>query len=748
MTVLLELLGTLTTGTPPAPSLTLEVGVNESPEVAPANLLLELTLDDTPGQMSRPPAGTVQVVGFEVDLDGTPINFGTLSPNLEVHLTYDNILGDFTFSAPLPSPIGNPSTYLGPAPGLHRIDIYGIYLTSTGVHKIPLISNGIVTREERSIETDGSRVVQYTGSDAGGRFDRKRITLYLPPGHGFTRPEVVTLMAELAGAGGAATGTSQKMYHPVALIDSEWIPPAKDMMALSGRILHWETDGSFSTPVDGFDGSSPSLNLTKQDVLRAQRITLDVNGDVVTKIIATGNASVVTDTQTKTTRKQVVEVYGPYAPVQLGLSQRSDGTFGTTGAVTGTATQMLISRTTTISEYDGTSLISQVITNEGWYNPISARYIQQSDGTWLYVVGCFLPTGTATDDTAQAFTWQAEKFVCTGRSETVYTFDVFNNNYLKSEVTRTDKPMLALADLRFRSSSNVAWDVSSFETPRFMLGSKAGVVALASTLQPNSALGPSEVPVSIFSINPGVEKTRVEIDYTVDALGFIHQQRKTTYDYLTLVGPDYLYAGGFEGAAATQSLQPSQVETTSYAVAVGDSYHDEIVTTQTYGANAGVTTTVTEGVDGSLPAAAQLKDLVPPQGIYTNPAQAAELARAASPLQSQPIEATFENYFLEEDHPQYEELLSSQWAESPAELQAWEVYLIREGAAATFVAAVPANFFITPGTVLSFAFDVVDFLGYGVDVPFDVWVRDVRHRLSGIDGPFLTIVTGRVYFAT
>jgi hypothetical protein len=733
VTTLLDLRGRVTFGPSTAPRLVGTVQVGISPP-----LLLTLTIDGTPTAMSVP-RGVTQVCGFQVFLNGIRIPPSALLGPLKVALTMDANISTWSLQVALPSPFGDPAAYLGVPGGTIPVSLYGLYLTSTGIHTIPLIVDGIGVTEQRSIETDGTMLATIKGSDAMGRWDRARVTLALPPGHGFGRGQVIEMLALKAGATPGTISPGARMDHELVLVDSEWLPTAKELAAIDLQCILVDEAGGVSNPRNGFDPAKRiDFLLTKQDILRAARLTLDSKGDVVTRVIATGNAQVTNDNAGRHTEVQVESVYGNYAPKIMSYRQLGDGSLSSLGATEPPASRVLISRVETYREFVGTTLISEVVLSYQWFNPLSARYIQQADGTLEWVQNVFVPAGSVSGDANDAHVYEQERFVLFGHQETVYNYDF--RGYLVNTTQRKDTPALGNAGLKNRADGSVAWTAAAFDHPRFLLGNKAGVVGLPSTYDHSAILGGAETIPDPTRIS-GSEKEIVSTDFLVTDDGFITRQTVTTSDYWVATGTTHLYSGGKEFAAEAETLQVARIDVTVYSADVSESGHIETMISVFQGQPA--TTTVKSGQSGYLPAATKSLDLIPDSSLYSSAEQADALAKAASRFQSQPIRATFVNWMLEESHPVYETTVSYQYAESPAELANMAQALVREGAASAFVCALAANFFLRPGSLVNFSLDGLDFLG--ASHPLDVYIRHVQHELTGAYGQVTTTISGSVY---
>lgn len=724
----------------PAPLLASAI-INPS---SPTGLPGSVTIDGTVSIAAMPRVGQRQVAGFRVLVDGDVVPANRLLGDIMVSLTCDNPIQSWQLGAALPSPFGSPLDSMGAEPGLRRIDILGVYLTSTGTHTVPLIANGIVDSADRQVAADGTRIVRYAGTDAGGRYDKKRITFVLPPGHGYPRDTVVTKMVNLAGSPAVASAGSNQMYHQVVLIDAEWLPDAKAILATENSIGYWNTDGVYSINPDGFDPTRPADMVLRDDqIYLAGALSVTSKEDVPTRVVMTGNAQVLKNLG-KHTDIQVVEVSTIYAPKVCAFRQEAGGTMVGLGAAPPIAELRVTSRVETRREFDGDDLMSETVLTWGWYNPVSARYIQLSGAPNDVVQHVYiLDPAASTGDNAQAFVWAQEKFVLVARQETTYTYD--DNGFLAVTTVRKDYPKMAQADLKSRTSTTTDWGSAAVSNLRFLLAAGTGTVGLPSTDETGSASSGHEVVPSVVGIAPGAEKeiliTSNKVLVMPDGTGFIQSTIADQYAYANTPGTLHLYSGGGVFAEASEQFQKTTSTITSYTLE-GEASHTVTTTILTNGQV--TSTTVQTGQAGALPAAPKRKDLMPAGSFYEDPTSADALARAASRFESQPIRAEWIDWPLEEGHPISEVTPTAQWAETPAELLAMAQHLTREGAASACKVVTPANFFVRQGMRITIDLPF-PFLLDDAPIAFDLWTRQVVHRQASADGPVLTEIAGRVY---
>jgi len=125
-----------------------------TPSTPPASELLgEVLIDGSTSSAAQPRNATTVYCGAEIRVDGVAIKQSDLHGDIQVVRSWDQRLQTFSFSVVLKTPtgpLGSPFRKAGPATCVKTIDIDGILETPTGVHRVPLIRNGIVTSDGRS----------------------------------------------------------------------------------------------------------------------------------------------------------------------------------------------------------------------------------------------------------------------------------------------------------------------------------------------------------------------------------------------------------------------------------------------------------------------------------------------------------------------------------------------------------------------------------------------------------------------
>ena len=205
----------------------LSLRVQVQNEVAdPDGLRVNADIDGTAGAMAVPTTLTPQKVEMRVYVDNE------LVPELHgvrVTRSRKNNLQSWEFTVPIHrTATGYAGAWAGGGVGLCKrsVDIYGVYRTSTGVHEVPLIVNGIADTETR--ESNGGALITYTGVDAGGRYDGEQIDFILPPGSGLPRERVIRIAATRAGVEDISLEyTGVPMMKEFQLADAQFLQPCQ-----------------------------------------------------------------------------------------------------------------------------------------------------------------------------------------------------------------------------------------------------------------------------------------------------------------------------------------------------------------------------------------------------------------------------------------------------------------------------------------------------------------------------------------
>jgi hypothetical protein len=699
-------------------------------------------------------AGTArQVVGFRVLRDGVEIPPHLILSIEPGPLRIDNLVHPWTVETPIPSPFGSPSAYKGAPPGLGRVDIQGIYLTPTGIHYVPIITGGLVDNAQLTRDAEGRKIGRYQGLSSGARHDRILAELYRAPGHGLGRDRVIGEAAALAGWTAQSLAPGGRMDKEIAITANDsWAATCLELAEVDGRTLTEDSFGNLTNPIDGYNPSRPvDLVLGMHQLGGSQNVTPP--GDIVTRITVTGTQQITREACGRRTTEQPSFSKSNYAPRVAVYQQNGAGTLLSTGLVQEDASLQITGRTLSVREWACDTLLAERVYTYGYYNPLAVRYkVLDATGNVSAENGVFLYEGEAGDDT-MAYRWPRERLVLIGYTESIYGYD--EDGFLVTVTTRKDFPHFIGAALKSRPNTTVGWEDADWITGRLLLGNRSGV-RNAATVDPSAYTEhmPREVPGNDYAgLSPGQEREREVITYdnlvteTPGGLLVGNVQRQTTqrYTYHAPQGSLWQYAGEEGKSVEWERLALYEEEALDYLPEEGDGSHGEVRTVSREGKAAEVD--VQHGLEGYLPAATRSLDLTPAASSYANATDAAN-ALPASRSETAPIEAEVIDYGLESFHPRNEARISSQWAETPEELQAIGVREIREGSAYQIsIELAGANFLIRPGHRIQAAgiADLLDDDASPADLT-DVYVDAVGWPQRGAPyGPIVTELEGRSY---
>ena len=206
-------------------------------------------------------------------------------------------------------PLGDPWALRAPAPGLAPVDIDGLYATSSGVFAYRLLTNGLVN--ETSIEdVGGAEGLVVRGLGPGARYQRRRVSLHLPPDHRTPRGVVVRRLAQLASVVGESIPAGRPMRKELSLDRSAWLETARQLLELEGLHLTWSEDGTL-TAVPRLPSGTHEAVITARDLLRLST-RARFRSDVPTEIrLSAEEETLDTEAASPAHRTVAVSPFGP-----------------------------------------------------------------------------------------------------------------------------------------------------------------------------------------------------------------------------------------------------------------------------------------------------------------------------------------------------------------------------------------------------------------------------------------------------
>lgn len=394
--------------------------------------------DGTVDAAAQPRSTVAITVGFELVVDGSVVSLTRAMPGWTVTRSLDAQLQTWTISFALTDAegeFGNPFTHSGPALCKKTVTLRGVYLTSTGLHRIPLITDGIADVTTRSVTVGSPSVEEFSGVDAGGRYDRKTVTLVLKPGHGFTRGAVVQKIAAKAGmlqTNVDPSGASCK--KEVQLVDSDWLSVASEMMEVEGRTLVWDRDGLLSNPRTSRPESDEATAWTfdERDFDAAAGIRIQHSADVLTDLtLTTWEQNLGSDEcppEEHETESEEQAIYKPLQELYDQLSSLSDSwVFNTVPEDTSEAELIPVKvvRRETIKRCG--TLVWERAREWGWKNWIAPRMTWRWDHPTTPAEYAFCPLRCYTSDndeegTSQGYEYEREVWSLLGATETFHFY--------------------------------------------------------------------------------------------------------------------------------------------------------------------------------------------------------------------------------------------------------------------------------------------------------------------------------------
>ena len=709
-----------------------------SVEAATDPCYLDVTIDDSAAQQAL--GNEPQIAGLSVTFGGTAVD----AEQLGGAWTVTHSLGEMSTwqlqvnarrDHPLPrewseAPGGSPLNLFGaPPPGKAAVNVSAIYGSDTGPVTIPLITNGVADAYSR--QTAGTDEATLSGLDAGGRYDRKKVTLTLPPGHGLARGDVIRKLATLAGITTANVPAGATCYKEVSAVDEEWFGLAREIADVEGWVLEWDASGVLTAKAKWEEAPTIKATLTEAQLLTGG-ISVNAVSECPNVVTITGTEQIVSETCQRVTKVTTTETYGYRTVAYAKFGQNADGTLAAQ-AYTDYDRFELIERQVVEVETECGATISQRVRRWGWYNPIAARYTIDT-GAVDYIPNVWIfDAGATQDDQAQAYTQLTAVWCLVSDALTTYTYDT--DDYLTTETIGTGEWRLERSAVQEWNVGTSSWDLIESV---YMLGDGTGVTQ-DETFYP--------IPSSLTSgYNPlGWDKPMVyyyldcptSVTLYTNSDGYLTETAELSWGLvqpLNTAGFTYKYADGSESSAIEESIAFAEATVTRYA-ALSESQVFSSVDHLDQSGQLIERETVVQ--DGYLPAATMKEGGVPDSSVYDTE-DVAEPA-AASRNQSKQIKVQVTIDGLEDTREVFEVKTSSQWAENEDELVAIAVRMIREGSASTISWSQPFCAILRPG-------DWVHVSLPEAGIEHDVHLLQVTHSSAGWEGPITTQCQGRIYY--
>ncbi len=758
--------------------------------------------DGTVDAAAQPRSTAAITVGFELVVDGSVVSLTRALPGWTVTRSLDAQLQTWTISFALndaEGQFGNPFTHSGPALCKKTVTLRGIYLTSTGLHRIPLITDGIADVTTRSVAVGSPSVEEFSGVDAGGRYDRKTVTMVLKPGHGFTRGGVVQKIAAKAGmlqTNVDPSGASCK--KEVQLVDSDWLSVAAEMMEVEGRTLVWDRDGLLSNPRTSRPESDEATAWTfdERDFDAAAGIRIQHSADVLTDLtLTTWEQNLGSDEcppEEQETESEEQAIYKPLQETYQQVGSIADSwVFNAVTPAPGEAElrPVKVVRHETIKRCG--TLVWERTREWGWKNWIAPR--MKWDWVWPTTPAeyGFLPQTCYTSDNdeegqSQGYEYEKEQWSLLGITEVwhFYNWRGYSRGWMQTPAQTTFAgtsgleyhawAALSLTSIqsgepgepggvprgRCNPLGSYLGSVTAQMAPKFAraaahtpgnddeggldvgtywLGGAQDCVSNSYPYSPYNGLWWS-VPMNTPGLSSGGIEKVVPVALTVTAQIDREGRGTVTEEVSAHYGWMVLPGSGHTFADGMNS----RYDTEKFWL-VGT----ELVTYETTGEGENVRTAVTRDHDGNVigtfretgeGAGPQLQMLDLPErdsSEYESPEQEEELAQPARRSDTKQIKVQVVAEGLEECHEKSELKTEVEWAETEEELIAVGQRMVEDSAAATVNATLAGcNFFVEPGQKHRWVVTVA-----GLD--HDVRLRSVTWSTDGLR--ITTALEGKAY---
>ena len=515
-----------------------------------------------------------------------------------------------------------------PPPGLARINVAANYGRGVGAFTVPLVTGGLATSSSRGLSRSGHGI-SLSGFGPEARYDRKRVTLQLPPNHGLTHGAIARLLATEAGVPGASNQIDGSigfaLTRALDMVEEELWTALEDVLLGCGYVPRFDESGALvavqRAPVAI---SRPDVVIVAGRLLgeEIESALVEGNAEVVTCVRVEGVRPVIPENQADgtTTEVQVVRNYqlgflprGAYfsqtTSALTPLSPNYDGEgIGNTNAfleptdpITGVSSgRVLKDMVIIIKTKSGGCLLTEETLTCGWKAPEAGRYsfVGDVDGTTEGVSGVYIYEAGATfGDSSAAYRLPWEVFTLLSRELKVYEYGGGSDGHEQSRVTTSIggwmNPMLwAKAPI---DTFVQDWPAVDYEAGRLITGSGRVVTNDEERFcgAPNSSVLPDQVrpylPTNhplpdLYVLNgataPAAWISVAVTDFTGEG-GYLVRENTANDAFAMHKGsgapPDsYWYAGNFTGPVDGETFQPTDSTNITNAAQRGDTTYRKI----------------------------------------------------------------------------------------------------------------------------------------------------------------------------
>jgi len=741
-------------------------------EAAQGDEEITLTVDSdaTAESIARPRTVAPATAGVVIRINGTDMDPADLLGGWQVVRSLDQQLQTWSFSVVLSNstgPLGTPWSKAGPPTCKKTVDVYGILANGDTTYRVPLIVGGIADSSTREANLSSGYTESVSGVDRGGRYDRKKVTLELPPGHGIPRGHVIRSLAAKAGETQYELDAGRTCYKEVQVRDGEWLPLASELADTEGRHVMWTRNGYLTWRKGGKPGSSEaaaSWTLDERDLDASTGVQVQHHADVLTDVTLTG-----TEQLTRTTECDVANpneeilTTAIYAPRSPAYAQTSGGYAANTQEAADTdpiPTSLIVHQ---IEERCGV-VVWERTTEWGWTNPQAPRYEWDTATEDVLRLSCY--TDDNTGDAAPGYEFAVEQWAILSITEAwhYYNKDGFRRPW--ESMSGAESNIFAglvgaqSAETREGDYLGSYTQASSFYAPRAAIKSRTmGTYPLDlwDEVQPVDGLdllGSGEAvdlaavspwqPIPTGDYNPGspLGENLIGTSQTVethvgDATGITRKIQRTVWGWAAVdgVSAQYLFGNGMESPEPVETFRIVGSETESY-LSTGDATHTRLLRQYDMDGKL-IGGEERGGQEGYGPAIPRLNLSEVNADEYEDAAEQASLSRGARRGNTAPISAHVTATDLQVCHVDNVVVASMPWAESQQELEEIARRMIDESAAATVRCTLAGpNFYMEPGDLVTIQVRPIG---------LDHTVRLTRVTWSGENGRVTTELEGKLY---
>lgn len=705
-------------------------------------------VDDSVTIAAFPPPGVPVTVGFEVWVGGVLVPLSRMRGGVTVSRSLDRALQEWQFAVSVDDGrgfFGSPFDALGPAMGNAPITIYGIYLTPSGVHRYPLITNGVADSSHRYADptssTDGY-AEEFSGTCGMGRFDRQVVTYVSPAGAGYSRDYHIARMFSLIGDSSTALEGMHRVDRELQFVDADPVTSSQALADVEHRkILRNRYDQLVNPRLGARFGYNVIAGFAEGDMVGAIKVEVTHPGDVITDVTLVGSQQLTKPAVAagggsgRTSATTEVEVDGPYEVQRAAYSQSSACTLTSLGGSSGVAPVIPRLLTITTVEQDSGVVVSQRIQVWSYRWVQGPRYTYNATGDRLCLPGVYLDS-TATESGSEP--GYAEPFERWRLVSDTLTRNFYDKQGLDGPVadpgagepwgwglTATPVPPGGTAT-GYKLGS--VTDVQQFYAVKRALKARDGVSgpwdgidAIEDVLVNGAGEGLA---------GDGIEDLRltqrtVQVD-TADGIGKLQSSTVYHLGFDRPPGDLFWYTSTFGSSLAAEIFRVVETDLTSYAsLTAGQS----AVTTVKVDANGNqigdATTTIAVG---DRPDVDRIQSTTP----------ATPGAATADPSQNQPIKVRVTATGLLLTHQNHIVKTTLDYPENVDELVDVALAMIEEGAAAMAVIPIAANFQLAEG-------DWIHVRYLPLEMDQDMQIRTITHQRDDYGAQCLTTLLCSIY---